>query len=94
MMSLIDKLFLYPSCFSLLTSCRNGSMFLDLLALLLLISKAAERLGIWDWLVVMVNPISTLIFGSALSLRGGGVKLLPLRSSFLEKYLSNSIQTW
>ena len=72
MMLLMDKLLLYPSCFSLLTSCRNGSVFLDSLTLFLLISKAAERLGIWDWLVMMVNHISTFIFGSALSLRDGG----------------------
>ena len=52
-MSLIDKLFQInrldkPSYFSLLTSCRKGSMFLDSLALYQLISKATERLGISD----------------------------------------------
>ena len=41
------------------------------------------------------NPISTLLFGSAVSLWKGWweIKLPPL-SSFLEKYLSNSLQTW
>ena len=48
MMSLIDKLLLSPSSSSLLTSCRNGSVFLDSVAFFLLISKATEQLGIWD----------------------------------------------
>ena len=56
MMSLIDKLLLSPSSSSLLTSCRDGSVFLDSVAFFLLISKATEQLGIWNWLAVLVNP--------------------------------------